>query len=461
MPAATHFAPALWREELSATLRLALPLVGTNLLQMAIYAVDVIFIARLGAVPLAASSLSVSITGLLMWAMSGLVGAASALIAAELGSRRHAVREVRRTFRMGVWLAILSGALCMAVCLLGERIMLLTGQQPEVAKLGGDFLLILMWTMIPLVLASHLRNTVSALGRPLISTVIAGFAVAVNALGNYVLVFGHFGFPALGLGGSAIASVLTSIAMLGAYILVMQFDRRLRRYRLWGRLWRPDAERLRHILVLGLPIAATIVAEAGLFSGAAFLMGRIGEAELAGHTIALQLAALAFQVPFGVAQAATIRVGIAYGARDPAAITRAGNVAIALGIGFMAFTAVLIWGFPRTILRLYVDPDTSANAAMVGFAVQFLMIAAAFQLFDGAQAVAAGVLRGLQDTRVPMLIAVLGYWIPGFGLAIWLGFFTPFQGRGVWIGLAAGLVVVAALLLWRWHARDRLRLVPA
>ena len=454
-------APASWREELAATLRLALPLVGTNLLQMAIYAVDVIFVARLGAESLAASSLSVSITGLLMWAMSGLVGGASAIMAAELGRHRHAVREVRRTFRMGVWLAVISGAICMTVCVAGESIMLLTGQSPRVAELAGDFLLVLMWTMIPLILCSHLRNTVSALGRPAVSTVIAGLGVAVNALGNYALIYGHFGLPELGLQGSAVASVVTSFAMLGAYLLVTLFDRQLRRFHLWGRFWRSDWERFRQMLVLGLPIAGTILAEAGLFSGAAFLMGRIGEAQLAGHTIALQLAALAFQVPFGIAQAATIRVGMGYGARDPLWITRAGNVAIVLGIGFMAFTAVLMWGFPRTILSLYVDPDDPANALMVGFAVQYLMVAAAFQLFDGAQAVAAGALRGLQDTRVPMIIAVLSYWIPGFGLAVGLAFLTPLQGLGVWIGLAAGLIIVATLLLWRWGWRGRLKLVPA
>ena len=452
--------PADWGEELSATMRLALPLVGTNLLQMAIYAVDVIFIARLGAEPLAASSLSVSLSGLLMWVMSGLVGGASPLIAAELGSNRHAVREVRRTFRMGVWLAVISGLLCMVICAFGETFMLWTGQQPSVSAEAGDFLMILMWTMVPLILASHLRNTVSALGLPIASTVIAAFAVAVNALGNYALIYGHFGLPALGLNGSAVASVVTSLAMLGAYALLMRANRRLRRFHLWGRWWRPEWLRLAQMLKIGLPIAGTILAEAGLFSGAAFLMGRIGEAELAGHTIALQLAALAFQVPFGIAQAATIRVGIAYGARDSLWITRAGNISLVLGIGFMACTAALIWGFPRSIIRLYVDPDAPANALMVGFAVQYLMVAAAFQLFDGAQAVAAGVLRGLQDTRIPMVIAVFSYWVPGFGLAVGLGFLTDLRGVGVWIGLATGLVLVATLLLWRWNWRERLGLTP-
>jgi MATE family multidrug resistance protein len=460
-PRSLSEAPTSAREELGATTRLALPLIGTNLLQMAIYSVDVIFVARLGPEALAASSLSVSITGLLMWAMSGLVGGASPLIAAELGRNRHAVREVRRTFRMGAWLAVISGALCMGVCLGGEAFMLWTGQKPRVAALAGDFMTILIWTMPPLILASHLRNTVSALGMPFASTIITAGAVAVNALGNYALIYGHFGLPALGLNGSAVASVITGVAMLAAYAVVIQANRRLRRFVLWGRWWRADWERLRQMLVLGLPIAATIIAEAGLFSAAAFLMGRIGEAELAGHTIALQLAALSFQVPFAIGQAATIRVGMAYGARDPLWAARAGNIAIAIGIGFMGLMALLIWGFPRTILRVYVDPDAPANARMVGFAVQFLMVAAAFQLFDGAQAVAAGALRGLQDTRVPMLIAVLGYWIPGFGLAVGLGFLTDLRGTGVWIGLATGLVVVAILLLTRWSRRERLGLVPS
>jgi MATE family multidrug resistance protein len=453
-------APASVRQELAATSRLAGPLVGTNLLQMAIYSVDVIFIARLGPEPLAASSLSVSLTGLLMWAMSGLVGGASPLIAAELGRNRHAVREVRRTFRMGLWLAVISGAVGMAICMLGPNIMLWTGQKPAVVALARDFLGILLWTMVPLVVASHLRNTVSALGLPLASTVIAALAVALNALGNYALIGGHFGLPAMGLRGSALASVLTSIAMLGAYALVIRLHRRTRRFALWGRWWRIDGVRLREMLRLGLPIAGTILAEAGLFSAAAFLMGRLGEAELAAHTIALQLAALAFQVPFGIAQAATIRVGMAFGAGNAAWVRLAGNVSIVLGIGFMAFTAALMWGFPHAILSLYVDPDAPANARMVAFAVQYLVVAAAFQLFDGAQAVAAGALRGLQDTRVPMVIAIFSYWVPGFGLAMYLGFLTPMRGTGVWIGLAIGLVVVAILLLWRWSWRDRLGLVP-
>ena len=447
--------------EFRATLALAVPLAAANLLQMMVHAIDVIFVARLGDAALAASSLGVAIFGLLLWTGSGLIGASAPLIAAELGHRKHAVREVRRTVRMALWLSVLVSILFMGICAAGGPIMRATGQPAETSARAAGFLLILMWGMFPMIAAAVLRIFVSALGRPTIATAITFGALFVNAIGNWALVFGHLGMPALGLHGSAISSVLTSVLMLVAYIVIIQRDRRLRRYHLFGNWWRSEWSRFFEMLRIGTPISLTILAEAGLFTGAAFLMGRIGEAELAGHTIALQVAALAFQIPFGVAQAATIRVGLAYGARDHEGITYAGQASLVLGIGFMAFTALLMWLFPTLVLSIYVDVHAARNAALVGFAMQFLVVAAAFQLFDGAQAVAAGVLRGLQDTRIPMIIAVCGYWIAGYGTAIYLGFWTPLAGVGVWIGLAVGLVVVSAVLLLRWRMRARLGLLPA
>ena len=449
------------RAEFRATLALAVPLAAANLLQMLVHAIDVIFVARLGDAALAASSLGVAIFGLLLWTGTGLIGASAPLIAAELGRRKHAVREVRRTVRMALWLSALLSLLFMGICAAGGPIMRATEQPPETSARAASFLLILMWGLFPMIAAAVLRIFVSALGRPAIATAITFGALFVNALGNWTLVFGHLGMPALGLHGSAISSVLTSTLMLVAYIVVIQTDRRLRRYHLFGNLWRSEWSRFVEMLRIGTPIGLTILAEAGLFTGAAFLMGRIGEAELAGHTIALQVAALTFQIPFGVAQASTIRVGLAYGARDRRAIGHAGFASLALGVGFMAAMAVLIWLFPSLVLSIYVDVDAARNAAMVGFAMQFLVVAAAFQLFDGAQAVAAGVLRGLQDTRTPMIIAICGYWVAGYGTAIYLGFWTPLAGVGVWIGLAVGLVVVAALLIMRWRMRARLGLLPA
>jgi multidrug resistance protein, MATE family len=449
---------APWRTELSATMALAWPLALANLLQMLVHAVDVIFVARLGERELAASALGISLFGLLMWAFSGLTGITAALIAEELGRRRHAVRQVRRSVRMGLWLAVVAGALGMVICWFGEEIMLASGQTPELSARAGSFLRIIMWGMIPMIAASVLRNFVSALGRPIFATAITALALGASVLFNWMFVFGNFGAPALGLEGSALASVLTSLFILACYLFAISTDRRLRRYRIFGNWWRPEWSRLREIVVIGTPVMVIIIAEAGLFSGAALLMGRIGESELAGHTVALQIAALAFQVPFGVGQAATIRVGYHFGAGDRAAIGRAGWIGIAVAAGFMCLTAAAMILAPNLLLRIYVDPADPKNAAMVGFAVSYMLMAAAFQLFDGVQAVAAGALRGLQDTRVPMGIAIFSYWIPGYGTAIWLGFFTPLEGFGVWVGLAIGLVFAAGLLTWRWSRREALGL---
>ena len=446
---------AEWR----ATLGLAGPLVAANLLQMAVFALDVVFVSRLGHASLAASSLTVSLFGLLVWSLTGLVGAASPLIAAELGRRKHAVREVRRSVRMAAWAGLAASLVAMTICMLIGPLLQVTGQDPAIIVLAVPFMHVLMWATIPAVLGALLRGTVATLGRPGVGTAVTALAVLLAASGNWVLVFGHLGVPALGLLGSALASVITSTTTLMVYVLVILSDRRLRRYHLFGRWWRVDWVRLRDVLRIGLPMMATILAEAGLFCGAAFLMGRIGALPLAAHTLALQFAALTFQVPFGIAQAATIRVGRAYGAGDRHGIAVAGNVAMLTGIGFMSLAAALLLFAPRTIILLYLDPDLPANAALVALTIRYMTVAAAFQLFDGAQTVGAGLLRGVQDTRVPMAIALFGYWIPGLGTAIWLGLFTPLGGLGVWFGLLIGLAVVAALLMWRWSRREALGLL--
>jgi MATE family multidrug resistance protein len=403
----------------------------------------------------------VAIFSLINFGFLGLTGAVAPLIAAELGHRRHAVREIRRSVRMALWLAVIGGIAGMALCRFGEAFMLATGQRRDVARIAGHFLGVLSLSLIPMLVGNVLRSYVSAMGRPVFATLVTALAIVVNALGNWSFIFGHLGMPALGLTGSAVSTLVTSVATALAYVAAIEQDRQLRRYRSFGRWWRPEWARLREIVRLGVPIALTVIAEGGLFSSAAFLMGRIGEAQLAAHTVALQVAAFFFQVPFGVGQAATIRVGYHFGAGDGAAIGRAGWAALAVGFAFAGLSAAAMLFIPRLIVSAYVDVSAPANAALVAFAVQYLAVAAAFQLFDGTQAVAAGALRGMQDTRTPMIIAIIGYWLPGFGTAVLLGFGTPLQGVGVWIGLAVGLVIVAALLLRRWHRRELFGLLPA
>jgi len=461
MTQATTLSTPGWGQELRATLGIAGPLAAANLLQMLTYAVDVIFIARLGEEELAASALAASLFGLVLWALASLCGAAAPLIAEAVGSGNPSPRPARRTVRMAFWIAVLSGIGGMGLCLLLDPVMRVSGQQPRIIALANDYNLVIVSSLVPMLLASVLRNFVSALGRPIFATAVTAMGICVNAVGNYAFIFGNFGAPALGLRGAAIATIITALFSLAAYALAIRRDPALHRYRVFTNLLTPDWARLALILKLGVPIALTVTAEAGIFGAAAFMMGNFGAAQLAGHTVALQLAALAFQVPFGVGQAAAIRVGYFYGARDPEGIRRAGWVALGLGTGFMALTAGAMVLMPELLLSIYVDPAAAANAALVGFALQYLVLAAIFQLADGVQAVAAGALRGLQDTRVPMWIAIASYWVPGIGLALGLGFLTPLEGTGVWIGLATGLFFAAAGLMWRWHRRDRLGLTRA
>lgn len=447
-----------WRAELGATLRLSWPLAAANLLQMLTYAIDVIFIARLGEDQLAASALAIALFGLVLWALSGLTGAVAPVAAAELGERAPALRPVRRSVRMALWLAVFSGVAGIGICLLLGPLMHVTGQQAQITALAIEYNSLLVLSLIPMLFNNVLRSFVSTLDRPIFATAITAGGIFVNALANYAFIFGNLGAPELGLQGAAVATILTTLTTLAAYVVAIRLDPRLHRYRVFGRWWSPDWPRLLHIVRIGTPIALTITAEAGIFGAAAFLMGNIGASQLAAHTVALQIAALAFQVPFGVGQAATIRVGYFYGARDPDGMKRAGWTAIVVGTGFMAFTALLMIMIPKPLIAIYVDPWDPKNAVLVGFALQYIIIAAAFQLFDGMQAVAAGALRGLQDTRIPMWIAAFAYWVPGIGTALALGFYTPLEGVGVWIGLATGLTVAAALLGWRWHRREALGL---
>jgi MATE family multidrug resistance protein len=240
---------------------------------------------------------------------------------------------------------------------------------------------------------------------------------------------------------------------------VVLLHRRFRRYRLFGHFWRSDWSRFREVWRLGLPIAVTLALEITIFNAAVFLMGLIGEESIAAHAIAIQVAALSFMVPMGLSQAATVRVGLAFGRRDRAGVARAGWTAFALGTGFMTMTGLVMLVLPWQLVTLFLDPAMPANHGVIRLAVSFLIVAAFFQIFDGAQVVAAGMLRGLHDTRVPMAYAALGYWGIALLTGVGLGFGLGWEGVGIWIGLAFGLASVAVMLLARWLRRERLGLV--
>ncbi len=454
----TETPPRTYKDEARALVRLAGPLIVANLVQMAIYTTDVIFIARLGPEPLAAATVAVNLLSVVMYMITGLGIAASPMIAAELGRKRHSVREVRRTVRMALWVVTILTVPSIILLSQGEALLLIFGQEPKIAAKGAEYLFWVQWALWPAMLFGVLRTFVAALDRAHYVLWVTILMLLANVLGNYVLIFGHYGFPALGLKGAAIASVGSNVLGLLVLIILIKRHRILRRFHLFGRLARLDWGRVRDIFRIGLPISMTMVFETAIFSAAAFLMGRIGVNELAAHAIALQAAALAFMVPLGIGQAATIRVGMAYGAQDLHWMQRAGRVAMVMGVGFMVLTAALFWLAPHLVILLWLDPADPANAAVIPLAASFLAMAALFQLFDGAQVVGAGLLRGLQDTRVPMIFAGFGYWVAGLGGAVLLGFYTPLRGQGIWLGLVLGLGIVAILMAVRWKMRLRLGL---
>jgi MATE family multidrug resistance protein len=450
---------SLWRAEMRATLALAWPLILTNMAQSLIHATDVILLGWAGAGTLAAGTLGVNIYLIFLIFGLGLVTAAAPLMAAEIGARRHSVRDVRRTARQAMWAAIVISIPVWAILWNTAAILVAFGQDPRLAADAQSFVRALQWGLLPYLFFIVLRSFISALERPLWSLVVGVVAVIYNGLINYALIFGKFGFPELGLVGAGIGSASANLFMFLGMAAVVMLHPRFRRYRLFGRFWRPDWERFRAVWRIGTPIAVTLTLEVGVFATAVFLMGLISQASIAAHAVAIQIAAFTFMVPMGLAQAATVRVGLSYGRQDRAGVAVAGWVSFALSVGFMSMMAIVMLAIPERLVHLFLDPADPANGEVIRLALSFLMVAAFFQIFDGAQAVGAGMLRGLQDTSVPMLYAALGYWGIGLGTGVGLAFYLGWEGVGVWIGLATGLAVVSALMLWRWLRRERLGLV--
>jgi MATE family multidrug resistance protein len=446
-----------WRAETRATLALAWPLILSNVTFALIQATDVVLMGWLGPHQLAASALGINLTWPATFLAFGLVTAASPMMATALGRKAHSVREVRRTFRQSLWIAIASTVPLWLLLWNAEQVILALGQQPELAASAGLFLRGYMWTVLPWLLFQAMRNFVAALERPGWVLAISFAGIVVNALLGWSLIFGHFGLPALGiLGGGLASSIVWSLLAL-VLALVIVSDRQFRRFGLFEHLWRPDGARLGQMFRLGLPIGLAWTFEAAVFAAAAYLMGFIDADSVAGHAIALQIAALTFMVPLGLSQAATVRVGRALGAKDLDGITRAGWTALLLGVLFMGAMAALMWAEPRALVGLFLEAD-ARQSRVADLAVSFLAIAAVFQIADGAQVVGAGMLRGLHDTRMPMLFALVSYWIIGIGTGVLLAFWARWQGVGIWTGLAIGLVVAAVLMIGRWALRQRIGL---
>jgi MATE family multidrug resistance protein len=448
-----------WLTEVRATIILSVPLILTNLAQTVITATDVVILGWAGADYLAAGALATNLYFALLIFGIGLVSAVSPMVARERGRNRHAVREVRRTVRQGLWAAVALTVPFWIILWHTETVLLWLGQDAHLARLAAENMRGLQWAILPFLWYLVLRSFIAALERPAWSLVVGIAGVIFNALIVWALVFGHFGLPALGMFGAGIGSTLSATLMFIGMALVCVLDRQFRRYHVFGRFWRADWARFRALWRLGLPMAVAVGLEVTIFNAAVFLMGLIGPVAVAAHAIAIQVASLCFMVPLGFSQAVTVRVGIAYGAGDPDAIRRAGWTPFILGVGFMACTALMMLAIPETLIGVFLDRGDAKNAEVIALAVSFLGVAALFQVFDGAQAIAGGMLRGMHDARVPMIYAAIGFWGVGLSLSVLLGFWAGLGGIGIWIGLATGLAAVSVLLLARWLRRERLGLM--
>src|SRR6056297_881956 len=409
-----------------AILVLGLPLVGGHMAQMGIGLTDTIMVGWYGAEALATVTLATTLFMTLMLAGSGFAWAVMPMVA-----KYHAEdddQSVRRSTRMGLWLSALFCAAVFPLLWWSEALLLMLGQLPQVASEAQLYLRILVFGLLP-----------------------ALVTMTFNALANYALIFGNFGFPELGIEGAAIASLSThlfSAAVVVGYILAFVPE-----HSLFQRIWKSDWDMFATVFRLGWPIGLTTLSEVGLFAASAIMMGWLGTIPLAAHGIALQLASMTFMLHLGLSNAATVRAGNAFGRRDMPHLARGGAVALTLSALVALLTIVLFVSLPEPLISVFLDPDDPARADIIATGVILLVLAALFQLVDGAQVVALGLLRGIQDARVPMVLAAVSYFGVGLPAAYVLGFGLGWGGAGVWSGLVIGLAVAAVLLNHRFWFR--------
>lgn len=435
--------------ELRATLAIATPLAAANLAQMAIGFTNTVMVGRLGAVPLAAAGLGASLYVTIGITLQGIVSALAPLAAHALGAGDRA--GAARIAGQGLALALLFALPFVAIIMTFDALLLRFGYDAALAAEIRRFQHAIVWGAPAMLAFAALRSFLAAQARtrPVMLVLIGG--VIVNAGLNWVLIYGHLGAPALGIAGAGYASATNVWIMFGTlacYILVapgLAAARVLRGVLAWR------ARDMAAILRLGLPIGGIVLLEIGSFVGTGVLMGLIGAEALAANQIVGNCIGFTFMVPFGIAQAATVRIAYERGSGRNDAAWRAAVVALALGICFMLAASIGLWVAPRAIIAAYIDVAAPENGAVVAIAVRLFAIAALFQVFDGMQAVAAGALRGYKDTAVPMLLAGLGYWGLGFAGSWVLAFPLGYGAPGLWWGMAFGTAVVGVLLTLRLY----------
>lgn len=437
--------------EARATLVLAVPLALVQLVQMAMGFIDVVMIGRLGPESMAAAVLATGTFYTMMLMCMGVVMAVNPMVAQAVGARDRA--GVGRAVRQGLWLAAILAVPLMLLLTQGERFFLLTGQEPATAALAGGYLGAVLWGTFPNLAYTALRGFAEGIGRPRTILLVTLATAGVNVFLNWVLIFGNLGAPALGVVGSAYATAVSMGLLFLGMLLIALRHRHFRPFDVFASIRTPDPTALRELFRLGWPIGITFGLESGMFLAATLMVGNVGTAALAAHQVALNAASVTFMIPLGMAMATTVRVGQALGAGDEAGARRAGWIGMAMGAAVMALPALVFWLRPEWVVWIYTGDG--ADPALVAQAAALLGVAAVFQLFDGVQVVAGGALRGLKETRLPMLVGALTYWGLGLTTAWWLGLRLGTGGVGVWWGLTLGLAAASLGLTYLFRRRLR------
>ncbi|MDS7597600.1 MATE family efflux transporter [Agrobacterium tumefaciens] len=437
-----------WFSHFQATLALGIPLIGAQLAQLGIHTTDMVIVGQLGAEKLAAMVLAGQFYFVVFIFGSGFSVAVVPMVAQAYG--QGDATAARRSLRMGMWVAIVYWLLALPIFFNAENILIALGQNPAVAELTGHYLAIAQFALLPALLFYVLRGLVSAIGRAGIILYVTIIMLVMNGFLAYALVLGHFGLPAMGMNGAAVVAVIVNAFSFVFIVAYVQTREETRKYELFVRFWRPDWHALWEVLRLGLPISITILAEVTLFAAASILMGQIGTVELAAHGIALQLASIAFMIPLGLSQAATVRIGIAHGQRDFTGLVRAAVTVYLIACIIAICGGILFAVAPQFLAKWFLDAKLPEATEVLAYASGLVVIAGVFQLVDGIQAVAAGLLRGLKDARIPAMLALVSYWPIGLALAWIMAFPLGLGGRGIWFGFLIGLSTAAVLLTVRF-----------
>ncbi|RKF16556.1 MATE family efflux transporter [Roseovarius spongiae] len=428
-------------------LALGLPLIGSHLAQFAITLTDAMMLGWYSVEALAAEVLG----GTLFFAMfimgSGFAFAVMPMVASAEAAGEET--QVRRVTRMGCWASILFGLAMLPVALGSETLFRAAGQDPEISVMAGQYLDIVGFVVIPALLVMVLKSCLAALERTQVVLWVTLAAVALNVVVNYALIFGNFGFPEMGIRGAAWASAtVTTASMLGLGVYVALV---LPEHAMFARVWRPDWEALGAVFRLGWPIGLTNLAEVGLFAATSIMMGWLGTLQLAAHGIAMQIASIAFMVHLGLSNAATVRAGQAFGRADAGALGDIARSSILMSLLVALATMLVFFALPEPLIGAFMSPNEPDRAGVIAIGVALLAAAAVFQLFDAGQIMALGLLRGVQDTRAPMIIAAFSYWGIGIPVSYVLGFPLGFGGVGIWLGLSVGLALAAGFMLLRFR----------